>query len=55
MPSTMLPRPASRTEKGLSTKAIRTRKNASVTMSTEVTHGIMSRNLWRLVKTTIAE
>ena len=55
MPSTMLPRPAIKTAKGLSTNAMRIRKNASVTISTEVTQGIMSRNLRRFMKTTTAE
>src|SRR5580704_398273 len=54
-PSTTLPRPASRIPKGLSTKEIRIRKNASVAINTDVTHGIMSRNLRRLVKTTTDE
>jgi hypothetical protein len=54
-PSTMLPRPASRMAKGLSTKAIKLKKNVSVTIKTDVTHGIMSRNLRRFMKTTTAE
>src|ERR1700677_1241587 len=54
-PCTMLPRPASRMEKGLSTNAINIRKKVSVTINTDVTQGIMSRNLRRFMKTTTAE
>src|SRR3984885_2523785 len=54
-PSTTLPRPAWRTPKGLSTNEIRIRKNVSVAIKTDVTHGIMSRNLRRFMNTTMAE
>ncbi len=52
---TMLPFPAWNTWNGLITKVIRIRKNAAVVIRTTVTHGIISRNFFRLVNTTTAE
>src|ERR1700733_3001021 len=54
-PSAILPLPACSTPKGLLTNDNKLKKNASVVISTEVTHGIMSRNLRRFMKTTMAE
>src|ERR1700693_36410 len=55
IPSTILPRPATKIWNGLNTNAIRIRKNVSVDISTAVTHGIMSRNFRRFMNTTTAE
>src|SRR5689334_18117023 len=54
-PASKIPLPTHQVRKGLSTKEISSRKNASVVISTAATYGIMSRNLRRFWNITTAE
>ena len=54
-PTSVIPRPAASILNGLATKVLRIRKKPSVVMRIAVTYGIMSRNLWRFMKTTTVE